>query len=163
MSISSKIIIGARPPAALEAQLLAEGGYPHDAEAVMCVFEVLVDAQVRYCCWAGGKLIGPPPGVAGPPLPSLTVAGQAACLALAALPFVDDCKLVFHGLLPGKTPLRERVLWAFRQTQNMRAVLCFVGDLAGALNGQMATAFGLHGAVAVANCVGMRPLQAGHA
>lgn len=155
MSILSKLIIGARPPVDSEHYLRQRGGFALDDELGMCVFEVHVDRQVRYCCWAGGVLLGPPDGIDGPPLPSLTAPGQAACLALANLPFVSGCALVFHGLIPGDKPLRDKVLWAFRQTVDMRSVICFVGDLSGALKGRMAPAFNLQGALELGECAGM--------
>lgn len=159
--IASKIILGAQPTPKTEQALRISGGFPPDTELTMQVFEVEVDNTVRYCCWAGGELLPDPAGVKGI-MPHLTPAGQGACEALMRLPYLydDDGRsrytLVFHGVRLGKTPLRDKVISAFRMSADVNAVICFVGDLAKELDGQVAKTMNFHGFVDIGEIAGMR-------
>jgi hypothetical protein len=166
-TLRSKIILGASPHPDTEQRLRIQGGYPPDAILSMHVFEVEIDNTIRYCCWSGGTLIADPAGFnvasGGPPraAPHLTLAGQAACEALLRLPYLYDrdgrfkCVLVFHGIARGKTPLRDKVMTAFRMSADVKAVICFVGDLAGELDGHMGKTFNLDGVVSINEIRGM--------
>jgi hypothetical protein len=155
------MIIGASPTPETEQQLRSEQGYPPDAEVTMSVFEVEIDNTIRYCCWSGGALIPDPDG-SGHPVPHLTPAGVGACEALLRLPYLygPDGEflhtLVFHGIAVGKTPLRDKVISAFRMTADVNAVICFVGDLAKELNGKMGVTFNVCDAVPIGEIAGMR-------
>lgn len=126
-------------------------------QIALSIFEVVVDGSVRYCCWAGGKLAMPPADLAesNPPLPALSPAGQATVQAMMKLPFFQG-KLAFIELLVGATPLQEKVVRAFQNTPS-DMMLCFFGDLAGALDGKMAPCFNVHGLIDVRDCVGIVP------
>jgi hypothetical protein len=157
----SKIIIGASPTPDTEQQLRIEQGWASDIDVSMTVFEVEVDGNIRYCCWSGGALI-PDPAGSGHPVPHLTPAGQGACEALLRLPYLygPDGEflhtLVFHGIAVGKTPLRDKVISAFRMSADVNAVICFVGDLAKELDGKMGVTFNVCGAVPIGEIAGMR-------
>jgi|ERR1700688_3904317 len=159
--ISSKLIIGATPPPEIEQQLRIMNGFPIYNELSMQVFEVEVDNTIRYCCWAGGQLLPDQIGM-GDVLSNLTPVGQAACLAMLRLPYLYDKEgnplyaLVFHEIKMGKTPLQRKVIAAFRQTADVNAIICFVGDLAKELNGQMGITFNVNGAVEISDIAGMR-------
>lgn len=162
LSLSSKFILGTSPtPETEQALRLSTGWVPGDGMS-MSVFEVRIDQTVRYCCWAGGKLLEDPAGIGGI-MPHLTLAGMGACEAMMRLPCIygrdGEClvALVFHGVALGKTPLREKVMTAFRKTADVDAVICFVGDLAGELDGHMGKAFNIKGMVDIGDIAGMTP------
>lgn len=155
MNISSKVILGATAGPAIDAQLRKEFKVPPTTEVSLSVFEVRVDKTVRYCCWAGGEVThgGPEGGT-----PKLTTIGQAAVDALGKLPFLaglSGLTLVFQELKLGPTPLRDKIVAAFRMTADSPTLIAFVGDLAGELDGHMGKAFNISGAVPVAECAGM--------
>lgn len=160
-SLVSKIIIGATPTPETEQQLRMARGLAPDVELSMSVFEVKVDNTIRYACWAGGELLADPAGIGGI-MPHLTPTGQGACEALMRLPYLygPDGKflytLVFHGIMVGKTPLRDKVISAFRMTADVNAVICFVGDLAIELDGKMGPTFNVKDAVPIGEIAGMR-------
>lgn len=160
MSLTSKLILGAEPRGETLRALLGEDAEP-DTVVTLYVFEVRVDNTVRYCCWSGGELVRNPDNPAQA-APSLTPIGQAACEALMRLPYLYDddgrfrYSLVFHGMALGKTPLAKKVLDAFRFTADTRALICFVGDLAVELDGQVFKVMNVKDAVAVADIAGMR-------
>jgi hypothetical protein len=155
-TISTNYILGATAGPVIDARLREEFQVPPGTEVSLSVFEVRVDHTVRYCCWAGGELTpygGPDGGQ-----PRLTLVGQAAVDALANLPFLAErsgLTLVFQELKLGKTPLRDKVLAAFRRTADSPTLIAFVGDLSGELDGPIGQAFNISGAVLVGECAGM--------
>lgn len=89
--------------------------------------------------------------------PRITPVGQAALEALATLPFADpQGALVMKELRMGVTPLREKVLKTFRQTADTRELICFIGDMAGELDGHMPKAFNMDGKVDLVECAGLK-------
>lgn len=119
------------------------------------VFEVQIDKQVRYCCWSGGTMRDDQGQNMAEP--RATLVGQAALEALAGLPFADpQGTLVMKELRMGATPLREKVLKVFRQTADTRELICFIGDMAGELDGHMPKAFNMNGSVNLVDCVGLK-------
>lgn len=163
-SLVSTFILGARPRPETEALIRSQRNLTDDVEINLCVFEVIADGRVRYCCWSGGEMHRDNKG-----MPHLTPTGEAALEALTLLPCLQDADgkfdktLVFHELRLGKTPLKDKVLGGFRLTADASAVICFVGDLVEELNGHMHEAFNLRHdkAIAVSECIGMaRPGEA---
>lgn len=115
----------------------------------LSVFEALVDSQPRYCCWSGGKI-----QATDSPIPvAFTPTGLAAFNALNKLPFFTG-KIAFIELRMGRTPIREKVLRAFRNFPP-EVMLCFFGDLAKELDGQMHQSMNVVGFVEVKDCVGI--------
>lgn len=146
--LTSKFILGAAPGEDTAAQLRAEVGAEADAQINPCVFEVEVGRQRRYCCWSGGTIPRAPGNsseVGAVQDIRLTLAGRAAMEALTALPFIEHKALVFQELRVGKTPLRQKVVETFYKTAAQQALIVFVGDLAGELDGKMGPAFNLAG------------------
>lgn len=141
--IVSRMIIGAETDPALVAKL----DLPPGAEANFCVFESTASrgpvARRVLCCWSGGH-IDPERGAL------FTPAGMAACDTLMRLPAcmddrpADQGRLVLREVKLGKTPLRDKVIDAILAAAPGDR-LCFVGDLAGALDGKMGPAFNLAG------------------
>lgn len=159
--LSSKLIIGASPTPATEQQLRMAYGWHPDVQVSMLVFEVHIDNTVRYCCFAGGKLIADPAGVGGP-MPHLTPVGAGACEALLRLPHLYGrdgeflYSLLFHGVVLGPTPLRDKAIAAFRRSADVNALVCFVGDFAKELDGLMGPAINAKDAINIADLAGMR-------
>jgi hypothetical protein len=155
------MIIGASPTPETEQQLRSAKGWAPDVEVSMSVLEVEVDNTIRYCCWSGGELLPDPDGIGGI-MPHLTLAGQGACEALMRLPYLYGSDgeflhtLVFHGIAMGKTPLRDKVISAFRMSADVNAVICFVGDLAKELDGKMGVTFNVYDTVPIGEIAGMR-------
>lgn len=156
--IRSKQICGVFPKpeilAKLRLQFKVPDPLPEDGLA-LSIFEVTVHGTTRYCCWAGGELIAPPEGSSGPPIPSLTPAGQATVETMIEFPFFQG-KLAFIQLVKGKTPTRIKVLDAFASTPE-DMMLCFFGDLAKTMDGQMYTSMNMQDFVDLKDCIGITP------
>lgn len=149
--IESRLIIGATPPEEFARAVRAAQGIPADTQINPCVFEVTVAGQTRYCCWSGGRLVQ---GEDGEPQPEFTVPGRAALEALLALPFIDArAKVIVQEVKLGPTPVQEKVIASFLASSGSRAPICFVGDLAKELDGQMATSMNMQGFVPLAECI----------
>lgn len=123
-------------------------------EITTAVFQVLVDGEARYCCWSGGALQAAPDHPDALPI-GLTDAGLIAFKQMRRLPFFQH-KIAFIELRLGQTPIREKVLRAFRTTPT-DMMLCFFGDLAKELDGHMHLAFNVQGLITVKDCIGIRP------
>lgn len=154
--ISSRNIMGGRCTPKTENTLRATiPGMSSQTEVNLMVFEVQIDKQVRYCCWSGGTMHDDQ--FQNVTEPRVTPVGQAALEALAGLPFADpQGALVMNELRIGATPLREKVLKAFRRTADTRELICFIGDIAGELDGHMHKAFNMNGSVNWVDCVGLK-------
>lgn len=157
--IQSKIILNTRCDPDTEAALRVQMGAAVEAVDSInaCVFEVTVNRRIRYCCWSGGTLVLPAGGTPHDAIPHMTLAGQGAVESLMNLPFrPDGAALVFAELKMGKIPLQKKIIDVFAGTP-ADAFICFIGDLAGELDGKMARAFNLKGGVEVNDCVGLVP------
>jgi hypothetical protein len=140
--IVSRMIFGAEcDPALLDA--IRPADVDKDVQITLSVFQTTAsrgNATGRVlCCWAGGHL--EPSGEI-----LMTPVGQAAVDALMRLPacmddqLADKGRLVVRELKVGKTPLREKVIDAVLEAEPGDR-LCFLGDLAGELDGQMFLTF----------------------
>lgn len=133
--ISSRMILGTTISDATRATLVP--GVPQAGEVdfvEFCVFEVTVDGdKVVYCCWAGGDITADGQIMMSP-------VGSAATEALANLPMGSNESLTICQLRIGPTPLQDKILDQLRGAKP-GAKLCFLGDLAGELDGKMSPAF----------------------
>ncbi|MGZ8317544.1 MAG: hypothetical protein ACXWVD_00445 [Telluria sp.] len=155
----SHLILDARPRPATERELRRRYKVPAHGQLALCVFEVRLDGYRHYCCWAGGELMHE----TGMREPQLTLIGRAAVEALVNLPFHATNPdgsldlLVVQEVIVGATPLQDKVAATLREHRDRP--VCFMGDLAGALDGLMAPAFNLTGApLTVAECAGPGPM-----
>lgn len=128
-------------------------GLAKDDHIVLSIFEVTVHGTTRYCCWAGGQLVAPPAGKEGPPLPSLTPAGQVTVETMIDLPFFRR-RISFVQLVQGPTPIATKVAEAFSMTPE-DMMLCFFGDLSGELTGVMHKTMNITALIDVKDCVGI--------
>jgi hypothetical protein len=118
---------------------------PPHAVVSLSVMETTASRGARsrrvLCCWAGGDVTDK-----GEILISLI--GEAAVNALMRLPACMDDQLtkkgtlVFRQVKLGKTPLRDKVIDAVLEAKPGER-LCFIGDLAKELDGQMAPTFNI--------------------
>jgi hypothetical protein len=160
LDMQSKFILGASPHPQTEQLLRISQGLAPDTELIMMVFEVEIDHTTRYCCWSGGKMLADPAGIGGV-MPHLTPIGEAACEALLRLPYLYGADgeflytIVFHEVVMGKTPIRDKVMAGFRRTADVNAVICFVGDLAGELDGVVGKTMNINGVIEVGKIAGM--------
>jgi hypothetical protein len=112
---------------------------------VFCVFETTASRGDRaarvLCCWSGGR-VDTEKG------PVFTPIGACAFDALMRLPLCMgehpalDVVPVIREIRMGRTPLRDKVIDAILEAPP-GARLCFLGDLAGELDGQMNLAFNI--------------------
>jgi hypothetical protein len=142
--IVSRVIMGATCSPDMEKQLRSHLGAKADVgEIGFSVFQTTASRGTKtvrvLCCWAGGEM-----DKAG--TPSLTLVGHAALDALMRLPAcmddrpVQTGRLLFCQLKMGPTPLRDKVIdLVLKAVPGDR--LCFVGDLAGELDGHMFKTF----------------------
>ena len=148
--IVSRMIFGAECDPALQAALRQAGGLDEQTEINLCVFQTTVARGGRsarvLCCWAGGEL--DKDGWSNLDDIEVSLVGRAAISALMRLPAcmddrpADQGRLVMRGLKLGPTPLRDKVIDAVLEAQPGDR-LCFLGDLAGELNGQMGSTFNI--------------------
>jgi hypothetical protein len=143
--IVSRMIFGAECDPKLLAVLRNLNGFPDDTEINLCLMQTTVSRGERtgrvLCCWAGGKLDKNDEI-------DMSLVGRAAVDALMRLPacmddrLADKGRLVIRELRLGRTPLREKVINAVLEAEPGDRI-CFIGDLAGELDGQMAPAFNI--------------------
>ncbi len=135
--IQSRMIIGAQcNPDTLE-KIIENQPRMKGSQVTFCVFETSVGHKVVHTCWSGGK-VDHETGE-----PSFTLPGLAAMEALCNLPFPQTV-LIFAETKLGKTPLQEKIKQIILDAPE-GARICFVGDLAKELDGQMGKAFNLSG------------------
>lgn len=144
--IASRFIFGAQCDPELARELAPAGDI-----AAFCVFQTTASRGTRtrrvLCCWSGGTLVSKDAGTQRA-VASFTMIGQAALDALLRLPAcLDDHpaaaqRLIIREVKTGPTPLRDKVIDAILDAPP-GARLCFLGDLAGELDGHMGPAFGL--------------------
>lgn len=136
-SIKSRLIANAAASENTNRELMQSINQTPTRQAIFMVMETTVDKSVYYCCWAGGKLEDGDV--------KLTKVGQGALDALLSLPLKDDgSKLFIQELAIGKTPLKKKVIKSLKNIPPGSRV-CFVGDLAGELDGHMSKSFNLVG------------------
>lgn len=131
--IVSRLILGTT--ASPETLVLIRAAKPHLGAVDVInfsVFEASVDGKVVYCCWSGGYIKDN--------APHLTPVGRGALEALISMPLGQNETIVFQELTPGPTPLREKVVRCLQKVGPATKV-CFIGDLAAALDGHMHVAF----------------------
>lgn len=148
--IVSRLILVATPSERTAYELRESQGLPPDAVVNPCVFEVKVAGNYRYCCWAGGDLVE---GKDGELEPVLTKVGLAAYEALTRLPFLSTRKLIFQQVKRGPTPIQQKIVETFLMSSGSRAAICFVGDLAKELDGEMFKSMNMKGLVSLEECV----------
>lgn len=135
--ILSHLIIG--PRASEETEAAIRKNQKVFQEIGFCVFKTYVGHKWVYCCWAGGKL--EMRDAKASPLVSLI--GQGAIEALSNLPG-EASALIFAEIRLGKTPIQDKVKQAILDAPD-GARICFIGDLAGELDGKMSLAFNITG------------------
>lgn len=134
MSLATKMIEGAKPNAGTLVELQEQMGLPRDRAISLMVFETSFKDKKVYTCWSGGCIADGEP--------KLTLVGRAALEALLNLPLGDSTKLVFQELKMGTTPLKDKVRMAIMRA-DPGTKICFIGDMAGELDGHMHKAFHL--------------------
>lgn len=132
MALVTKMILGTKPNPDTLAELQRSAGVPPGVAINLMVFESRFKQKAVYCCWSGGEIIDDQP--------RLTLVGKAALEALINLPLGDSSTLIFQELKMGPTPLREKVRAAVMRAPE-GAKICFIGDMAGELDGEMHRAF----------------------
>jgi hypothetical protein len=148
--IESRLILGAQPPDDIAQAIRESENLAPDAVISPCVFEVQVCGQTRYCCWSGGRMM---PGEDGNPEPEFTPMGHVAFAALLSLPFLSKKKIIIQQIVKGRTPIRDKVINAFLASRGTKAPICFVGDLAGELDGEMFKSVNMAGFVELSECI----------
>ena len=136
--IKSTLLIGAKPSEATLLKMQKALKIPPDQAMEFMVFEVEYDRDTYYCCWSGGYM------EKGEPF--MTPIGHAAFEALMDLPLGGQKRVIIQELKMGPTPLQDKVKAALTRAP-AGSKICFFGDMAGELDGHMAIAFNLKGAV----------------
>lgn len=134
--ISSRFLENTSISAASRARLSSQMNIPPGTKIQLMAFEVNCDGQTYYCCLSGGRLEN------GQPL--FTPVGQAALDALLSVSPDGKKRLRIQELRMGETPLAEKMANAFRKAGPGGAV-CFLGDMAGELDGHALRALNLVG------------------
>lgn len=134
LKLESKLIEGTKPSAKALERIKEEMQLPDGISINLMVFEVNYDNKKYYCCWSGGEIRN---GTL-----YLTPVGQAAMEALTELPIGNNNTLIIQELRLGETPLKAKVKKALKKA-GANSKICFVGDMAGELDGHMAQAFNL--------------------
>lgn len=117
-------------------------GKADDSDIGFTVFKTTVTdtetgkAHSVLCCWSGGR-------ITPDKQPELTAVGHGAVEALISIPPKFE-GLIFAELRMGVTPLQDKVIARVLGAPD-DARICFVGDLAGELDGKMSLAFNITG------------------
>lgn len=135
-TIKSKLITGVIGNEVRNQKFRNELGLSYGQQIAYMVMETKVDGSVYYCCWSGGAVEGEDV--------RLTEVGRAALEVLMALPAGDTESLHMQQLKLGKTPLKKKVIQMLKEKPK-GAKVCFVGDMAGELDGHMHEAFNVIG------------------
>lgn len=132
--LKSRLIVGTKPSAESLQRVKDMMKVPDNVSISLMVFEVTYNNKTYYCCWSGGEIRNG--------TPYLSALGQATMEALVALPMGSNDSLIIQELKLGQTPLKTKVKNTFaRATPNSK--ICFVGDMAGELDGHIVKAFKL--------------------
>lgn len=135
-SIKSKLITDVIGNEVRNQKFRKEIGISYGCKISYMVMETKIDDRVYYCCWSGGSIEN---GDA-----KLTEVGQAALETLVALPIGKNDTLFFQEIKLSKTALKKKII-NMLSTKPRNSKVCFVGDLAGELDGHMVEAFNLDG------------------
>jgi hypothetical protein len=131
--IVSRLILGASASPETEALVRIDKPQLGQFEQInYSLFETTVGTKVVYCCWSGGYIKDNEP--------HLTIVGRGAFEALISMPLGQNELVVFQELKLGRTPLRQKIINCLQKVPPATKV-CFVGDLAGELDGHMSIAF----------------------
>lgn len=141
--IISSLIVGPKCSPSTESMIRGlNPGKGDDADIGFTVFKTTVtdpesgSQRSIFCCWSGGR-------ITPDKQPELTPVGHGAVEALVSmLPKFEG--LIFAELRMGKTPLQDKVIARILDAPPDTRI-CFVGDLAGELDGQMSLAFNITG------------------
>ena len=126
MSLSSKLIRGAKPEASTIAEMQKTMGIPTDRQIALMVFETSFKDKKIYTCLSGGAIENGEP--------RLTLIGRAALEALVNLPMGDSSTVIFQEVKAGPTPVRDKMRAAIMRAPE-GSKLCFIGDMQGELDG----------------------------
>lgn len=100
------------------------------------VMKVKFDNKTYYCCLSGG--------VIKEGEPKFTQIGMAAFETLMALPVGNDSDVFIQEIKIGSTSLEDKVKQTLRKNIG-GAKICFVGDMAGELDGKLLNIFNVSG------------------
>lgn len=129
MTITSKLIFGSKPSKETLKALKKETKVPTKAALGFMLFEVAVADKTVYCCFSGGEI------EANGEL-NFSLVGLAAIEALINLPMAPKAPLILQELKVGPTPVAEKIHAALRHSP-ADAKICFIGDMAGELDGRI--------------------------
>lgn len=132
--IKAAPILDCKPSKATAEHFRKVHGLAEDQELIFIVFRVKFNEKTFYCSWSGGELFQD--NVA------FTMVGRAAFECLANLP-VGNKDMIFQELKIGPTPLLEKVTALFEKVPDQSRI-CFIGDMAHALDGHIGTIFDLN-------------------
>lgn len=125
--IQSKIILGASCSPETEAELRKNGKTRKLQVITFPLFQVSVGHKTVNCCMSGG-VIDPVTRQ-----PSFTLVGLGAFEALSNYS-VGAKNVIFQEVKRGKTPLQEKIKATILAAPD-DSIICFVGDMAGELDG----------------------------
>lgn len=108
-------------------------GLAEDQELIFIVFRAKFNEKTFYCSWSGGELLQDDV--------AFTMIGKAAFECLVNLP-VGNKDMIFQELKIGPTPLLVKVTALFEKLPDQSRI-CFIGDMAQALDGKIGTIFNL--------------------
>jgi hypothetical protein len=138
--IKSKLISGVSASEITNRRFQKQAGIAPGTKIAYMVLKVKLDSKTYYCCLSGGKLDS------GEVL--LTDVGRAALETLLGLPVGNDEDIVFQEVEIGETPLDIKVKATLRKLRSGSKV-CFVGDMAGELDGKLFNVFNVSGSTEV--------------
>jgi len=136
MKIKTHVILGGSLDGPLGTKLKEQYG-TSQKEVCIALYKAIVGTKEVFCCWAGGTINRETNE------PMLTLVGAASVESLAALPG-EPYDLVIQEVRKGKRPIQDKIIESILAAPE-GARICFVGDLAGELDGEMSKAFNLCG------------------
>ncbi|WP_338923705.1 hypothetical protein V0M98_36470 (plasmid) [Pseudomonas silesiensis] len=130
--INAKLIIGSDPDAETLVELKKNLKPGQNDLMGFTIFELECKGRIFYCSWSGGKLTAEGP--------LFTLIGKAAMESLKNLPMGNNDRLIIQELRMGKTPIKDKIIALLDETPE-NSKICFLGDMQGELDGQMAKSF----------------------
>lgn len=141
--IKSKMITGISASEITNRRIVRDAGLTMLKVGTKIAYTVMkskLDNKTYYCCLSGGSIVNGEP--------NFTQIGLAAFETLMALPVGNECDVVIQEVKICETPLSQKIKSTLRKLPN-NSKICFIGDMAGELDGVLINIFNPSGTTEV--------------
>lgn len=138
--LKSKMITGVSASEITNRRITRDMGISPGTQIAYMLLKVKLENKNYYCCLSGGHIENNET--------YFTEVGKAAFETLLHLPAGNDSDVVVQEIKIGQTPLEEKVKTILRKLPSGSRV-CFLGDMAGELDGVLFNVFNVSGSTEV--------------